>query len=181
VKSPYFPKSPEKAIMEGFNNCDEEFITNHALGPNNIVADKSGSCALVMMIVDKQVYIANTGDSRAIMSINGQISVLSNDHKPNNDSEKKRILKEGGRVYQTQTYAKNFNIKLDNIHPEQLLFGPFRVFPGRLSVSRSFGDVEAKLPMFNGNPNILISTPEIKSFTINEGIEWFCLACKLFS
>lgn len=164
--------------MEGFSNCDEEFINNQGLGPNNIINDKSGSCALVMMIVDKQVYIANTGDSRAIMSINGQVTVLSNDHKPNNDYERKRIIHEGGRVYQTQTYAKNFNIKLENVHPEQLLFGPHRVFPGRLSVSRSFGDIEAKLPMFNGNPNILISNPEIKSFNLTDGIEWFCLACK---
>lgn len=132
------------------------------------------------MIVDKQVYIANTGDSRALMSVNGQTTVLSNDHKPNNDQEKKRIISEGGRVYQTQTYAKNFNIKLENVHPEQLLYGPFRVFPGRLSVSRSFGDIEAKLPMFNGNPNILISTPEIKTFELTDGIEWCCLACKSY-
>lgn len=131
-----------------------------------------------MMIIDKQIYIANTGDSRAIMGYENQVNLLSNDHKPNNDNEKKRIVNEGGRVYQTQTFAKNFNIKLNNVHPDQLLFGPFRVFPGRLSVSRSFGDIEAKLPMFNGNPNILISTPEIKSFNYNESIEWVCIACK---
>jgi len=34
--------------------------------------------------------------------------------------------------------------------------------------------------MFNGNPNILISTPEIKSFALGDGIEWFILACNFF-
>ena len=37
--------------------------------------------------------------------------------------------------------------------------GPVRVFPGRLSVSRAFGNIEAKLPHFNGKPNVLIATP----------------------
>jgi hypothetical protein len=109
--------------------------------------------------------------------VNDSITVLSNDHKPNNDNEKNRIIDEGGKIYQTQTQAKNFNIKLDGIDPEQVLLGPYRVFPGRLSVSRSFGDVEAKLPMYNGNPNILISTPEIKIFEINSNIEWIILGC----
>ena len=179
IKSPYFPKNPTKAITEGFQNCDEEFISNHALGPNNIVADRSGSCAIVVMIIDKQIFVANTGDSRAIMCVSDGLTVLSNDHKPNNENERKRILDEGGKIYQTQTQAKNFNIKLEGIDPEQVLLGPFRVFPGRLSVSRSFGDVEAKLPMFNGNPNILISTPEIKVYDVNSNLEWMLLACKI--
>lgn len=149
-----------------------------AVGPNNIVLDRSGACAIVVLIVDKQIYVANTGDSRGIMSVSDSITVMSNDHKPNNEAEKKRIIDEGGRIYQTQTQAKNFNIKLDGISPDQVLLGPFRVFPGRLSVSRSFGDVEAKLPMFNGNPNILISTPEIKVFDLNSNLEWMILACK---
>lgn len=178
IKSPYFPKNPTKSIIDGFNQCDEEFISNHALGPNNIVIDRSGSCAIVVMIIDKQIFVANTGDSRAIMCVNNSITALSNDHKPNNENEKKRIVDEGGKIYQTQTQAKNFNIKLDGISPEQTLLGPFRVFPGRLSVSRSFGDVEAKLPMFNGNPNVLISTPEIKIFDLSNTLEWMVLACK---
>ena len=43
-----------------------------------------------------------------------------------------------------------------------MIYGPFRVFPGRLSVSRTFGDIEAKLEKFGGNPNVVISKPEIK-------------------
>lgn len=32
--------------------------------------DKSGSWSLVALLIDDEVYIANTGDSRAIMSWN---------------------------------------------------------------------------------------------------------------
>jgi protein phosphatase PTC2/3 len=47
--------------------------------------------------------------------------------------------------------------------------GPLRVLPGRLSVSRTFGDIEAKLSQFGGNPNVVVATPEITSFKLNTG------------
>ena len=55
--------------------------------------------------------------------------------------------------------------------------GPERIFPGRLSVSRSFGDVEAKLPEFGGNPDVLIATPEIKAFRIKREHDFIALGC----
>lgn len=62
---------------------------------------KSGSCAIAILIVAEIAYVANTGDSRAIMSINGgkNFVVLSKDHKPEDPDEKNRIEKCGGRVY----------------------------------------------------------------------------------
>ena len=53
------------------------------------------------------VYVANVGDSRAIMSAqNGQkLFILSRDHKPNEDVEKTRIIDKGGKIYQTQTIS----------------------------------------------------------------------------
>lgn len=38
------------------------------------------------------------GDSRAIASVNGNVEMLSMDHKPNNDEERKRITAAGGWV-----------------------------------------------------------------------------------
>jgi protein phosphatase 2C family protein 2/3 len=44
--------------------------------------------------------------------------------------------------------------------------GPLRVFPGRLSVSKTFGDIEAKRPKYGGNPNVIVCDPDIKFFKV---------------
>jgi protein phosphatase 2C family protein 2/3 len=44
--------------------------------------------------------------------------------------------------------------------------GPYWVFPGRLSVSRTFGDIEAKRVKYGGNSNVVIADPEIKAFKV---------------
>jgi len=51
---------------------------------NPTVLDKSGSCAIVILIVGDMCYAANVGDSRATISINGGqiVMPLSRDHKP---------------------------------------------------------------------------------------------------
>ena len=97
--------------MQGFQTAEEEFITKIALSSNNQIQDRSGSCAIILLIIgklnkfiilDDDCYIANVGDSRAIMSTNAgtKMIVLSTDHKPNNEDEKKRIISEGGKIYQ---------------------------------------------------------------------------------
>ena len=48
--------------------------------------------------------------------------------------------------------------------------------PGRLSVSRTFGDLEAKIEKFNGNPNVVISAPDIKSFKVTGEHDFIGLA-----
>jgi len=47
------------------------------------------------------------------------------------------------------------------------IVGPLRVLPGRLSVSRTFGDAEAKIQSLGGNPLAVIATPEITSFQLS--------------
>jgi len=51
--------------------------------------DKSGSCAIVALLVEKKVFVINVGDSRAMMSADGgNFCVnLSIDHKPNDENE----------------------------------------------------------------------------------------------
>jgi protein phosphatase 2C family protein 2/3 len=59
----------------------------------------------------------------------------------------------------------------------QLIVGPHRVFPGRLSVSRTIGDIEAKSVKLGGNPNVVIPTPDIKSFKIRNNYDFIIMCC----
>ena len=53
--------------------------------------------------------------------------------------------------------------------------GPCRVYPGRLSVSRTFGDIEAKSQYYGGNSKVVISEPEITVFKLSEDHEFLIL------
>jgi len=59
----------------------------------------------------------------------------------------------------------------------QLIVGPHRVFPGRLSVSRTIGDIEAKDPKYGGNPNVVIPKPDIKQFKIRNNYDFIVIGC----
>ena len=56
------------------------------------------------------------------------------------------------------------------------LFGPYRVYPGRLSVARTIGDVEAKVPKLGGNPKVVIPIPEIRIFPITNQYDFIVMA-----
>ena len=197
IKDKHFPSNPTQALIQGFAQAEEYFITNYATRYDNDsnelhLLDKSGSCATVALLVENTCYIANVGDSRAVISLNNgkDIRILTTDHKPNEHNEAMRIQVNGGKIYQTQTPTKLFSLNNNALsdsydssnnnssQPNQILIGPYRVFPGRLSVSRTIGDVEAKLPEFGGKPNIVIAEPEVTSFTLENGdIDFLILGC----
>ena len=173
-----FPEDIPKAIKLGILNAEQDFLNNYALSENKEeIIDKSGSCAIILLIVDSNVYIANVGDSRCLLSINNgkQYLEVTKDHKPNSPNEIIRIKKNGGSIYQSQTMITNTdNMDLNG----KILIGPYRVLPGRLSVSRTIGDAEAKLVKFGGNPNVIICEPEIFYYNLKEeNIDFFILGC----
>jgi protein phosphatase 2C family protein 2/3 len=49
----------------------------------------------------------------------------------------------------------------DSDEEENPFVGPYRVFPGRLSVCRTFGDCEAKIVSFGGIPGCVVCTPDV--------------------
>jgi serine/threonine protein phosphatase PrpC len=114
-----------------------------------------------------------------------EVEAMSNDHKPNAEDEERRITEAGGKVYQTQTPCKNVNLfqitngnySNLNFNPDQMILGPSRVFPGRLSVSRTFGDAEAKIEKFGGMSDVVIAVPEITQFKISDDCDFLILGC----
>ena len=182
----YYPDNIIKAIKYGFNEADEIFLK--LIEKEGKIIDSSGSCCLILLIIERKIYIANVGDSRSIISKkNGIIRKdVTRDHKPNYPYEKERIIINGGRTYQTQTLIdpnnendeiideNNININSNNL----ILLGPYRVFPGSLSVSRTIGDPNAKLPFLGGNPKVVISNPDIYTFDVEkEDIDFVILGC----
>lgn len=152
----HFPENIPEAIRYGFEKADEQFLNNCAM-INGQLKDNSGTCGLILLLVNNDIYIGNVGDSRCIGSFNnGKIQRdITRDHKPNAIYEKQRILANGGRIYQTKTKIKveeNFILK------NKILLGPYRVFPGRLSVSRTVGDAEGKIPILGGTLMLLYAS-----------------------
>jgi protein phosphatase 2C family protein 2/3 len=94
---------------------------------------------------------------------------VTKDHKPEELTEKIRIAAAGGRVYK----SSNEN----HIDSKKVVLGPYRVFPGRLSVSRTLGDPAAKLVKFGGKPGVVIPLPDIFSFEVLTNYDFLILGC----
>ena len=164
INEPNFPCRIKISLLEGFKKLDQDFlITAKETG------DMSGSCALALLVIGDKCFIANTGDSRAFISMNNgkAIGWLSNEHKPGDSLEYARILKAGGNVY------SNYII---NEQGENKILGPHLVSPGKLHVSRAFGDIDAKDSSYGGNPKVIIPDPEVKSFKMKKEQDFIVIA-----
>uniref|UniRef100_A0A3P9MZ78 Protein phosphatase 1L n=1 Tax=Poecilia reticulata TaxID=8081 RepID=A0A3P9MZ78_POERE len=103
--------------------------------------NEAGTTCLVALLSDKELIVANVGDSRGVLcDKDGNAIPLSHDHKPYQLKERKRIKKAGGFI--------SFN-------------GSWRV-QGILAMSRSLGDYPLK------NLNVIVSDPDIVSFDLNK-------------
>lgn len=79
----------------------------------------TGTTICVVLITDTQIYCANSGDSRGVLSNSSKANPLSFDHKPYNDDEMKRIR------------AANHYVQMDRVD-------------GNLALSRAIGDFNFK-------------------------------------
>lgn len=142
ISNPNFPWNPKLALQGGFEEAERNFLNlAYKVNENNEIEilEKSGSCAIAILIVGDMCYIANVGDSRAIMSgeSGDKIWALSRDHKPMDEFEYKRISESGGKIYQTkiQAYCNSAAGGVGTVPDNGYLVGPYRVLPGRLSVN----------------------------------------------
>jgi serine/threonine protein phosphatase PrpC len=150
--------SNDSSLFENFDfRMKHHFrdLDNVFLKQCDLTKETAGSCAISVLTYKNNIYVANTGDCRAFMSTNmGKYVVpLSIDHKPEFESEKERIFRNGGYLYCTSTQIFREN-------EQKVMNGPIRVFPGRLTTSRSFGDIEAKNEKYGGLSGVLIVEPE---------------------
>ena len=193
--NPNFPLNVEKAINEAFIKADQDYLLNcsdiykntniNGEIPVYDICNNSGSCGLILLIVDTKLYIANVGDSRCLISCqDGKIHKdVTRDHKPEFPYEKQRIYSKGGTIYQNETVITEEvksvkNIKNNNSIKNKILLGPFRVNPGKLSVSRTIGDAKAKLEKYGGRPYVIIPEPDIYVFDFyKDNVDYIIMGC----
>jgi serine/threonine protein phosphatase PrpC len=114
ARDPEFHADLRGAIYRGFQRANTDFLKR---------ADKlqmnDGSTAVTVFARNGRLWVANVGDSRAVLSAKGKAVPLSVDHKPNRPEERRRIAALGGKVVNC--------------------FGVARV-NGVLAVARAFGN-----------------------------------------
>lgn len=140
----YFPTCVEKAIKSAFSRADL------ALADSRSLDHSSGTTALTALIFGRSMLIANAGDCRAVLGKRGRAVELSRDHKPNCNSERLRIEKLGGIIY--DGYLN-----------------------GQLSVARALGDWHMKGP--KGSQCPLSAEPELQETTLTEEDEFLIMGC----
>ncbi|KAL1535172.1 protein-serine/threonine phosphatase [Salvia divinorum] len=144
VESSCFPACMEKAIKSAFLKADYAFADDSSLDIS------SGTTALTAFICGRKLIVANAGDCRAVLGKRGKAIEMSKDHKPNYASERQRIEKLGGAIY--DGYLN-----------------------GQLSVSRALGDWHMKGPKGCSCP--LSAEPELQETWLTEEDEFLIMAC----
>jgi protein phosphatase 2C family protein 2/3 len=133
------------ALKQGFLDAEKAFL-ERAIS----IRDPTGTCVLMSLFHNKTktVYIANVGDSRAVLSRGGKAIDLSRDHKADSAKELSRINQKGGRVVNGRVN-------------------------GLLAVARSLGDKEMKI---GKNKGPVTPYPEISKVEITSDDEFIILA-----
>ncbi|XP_061492475.1 integrin-linked kinase-associated serine/threonine phosphatase 2C isoform X2 [Rhineura floridana] len=153
---PSVEKTIRRCLLDTFKYTDEEFLKQAS---SQKPAWKDGSTATCVLVIDNTLYIANLGDSRAILCRYNEESQkhtalnLSKEHNPTQYDERMRIQKAGGNVREGRVL-------------------------GVLEVSRSIGDGQYK--RFG-----VISVPDVKRCQLTHNDRFILLACdglfKVFS
>ncbi|KAA8545795.1 hypothetical protein F0562_020754 [Nyssa sinensis] len=131
-------------IKKAFNATEEEFLhlVKRSLPIRPQIASV-GSCCLVGAISNDVLYVANLGDSRAVLG------------KRNSDARKGKVVAE--RLSKDHNVAcEEVRKEVEALHPDDSHIvvycrGVWRI-KGIIQVSRSIGDVYLKKPEFNRDP-----------------------------
>jgi len=129
-------------------------LAAHPFEPNSF--SYTGCTAVSAYIVGNKVYVANVGDSRTLLCRNGKCVELSQDHKPNNPEEKRRIEAAGGRVQ---------------------VIGPCARVDLGLNLSRALGDFAYKNPAAAVEDQKICVIPDILEADLKPGDEFLVVAC----
>ncbi|KNA22160.1 hypothetical protein SOVF_036820 [Spinacia oleracea] len=140
-KEEEFWVDPGRSIPKAYEKTDEDILSQ----ATDIA--RGGSTAVTAILINgKRLWVANLGDSRAVISRGGQALQMTVDHEPNID--RATIEGKGGFVSNMPGDVPRVN--------------------GQLAVSRAFGDKSLK--------SHLRSDPDVRDMTIDINAELLILA-----
>lgn len=141
LKEEDFWTDPRRSISKAYERTDQAILThNPELG-------RGGSTAVTAILINgRNLWVANVGDSRAVLSRRGQAIQMSIDHEPN--TERGSIENRGGFVSNMPGDVARVN--------------------GQLAVSRAFGDKNLK--------SHLRSDPDVTNEDIDANTDLLILA-----
>ncbi len=146
-----------KAKLQSYKKGNDSGSSLFGRGNVDDIAYAAGCTACSALITPNDIYIANSGDSRAVLAKQQDKKVtaveLSVDHKPELPEERRRIEKAGG-------FVEDNRVK------------------GILNLSRSLGDLEYKsdtsIPL---KDQMITAMPEIRKEKISADCNFLILAC----
>ena len=151
--SPHFPLNMHSAISDAYLKCQEDLSRNSVDSGFDIQI--SGAACVLLVRKNNKVWISHAGDSRIVIGNSESKDVLfeTNDHKPTNAEEKKRLETSGAEV-------QTFQFEQGSVEISRV-FVKGTDYPG-LCMSRSLGDVCVKSCG-------VVAEPEISEFTVKNG------------
>ncbi|KAL8130826.1 putative protein phosphatase 2C 9 [Apium graveolens] len=141
LKEEEFWTDPMRSISKAYEKTDQAILSNSSnLG-------RGGSTAVTAILINgRRLWVANVGDSRAVLSRRGEALQMTVDHEPN--TERGSIENKGGFVSNMPGDVPRVN--------------------GQLAVSRAFGDKSLKTH--------LRSDPDIQNATVGTDVDVLILA-----
>lgn len=99
-------------------NIKNTFIkTNYNENYNELISEKMGTTANLALITSNYIYIANIGDSLAVMYKNGKAEKLNEEHKISVQSEINRINNSGSKIINNRIEGRlNLTRAIGNIN-----------------------------------------------------------------
>jgi protein phosphatase 2C family protein 2/3 len=165
---PNFLTNTSQALRRAFSRADQaflEYVQAKAARGNGL--DKSGASAIVLVVIQDICYIASLGNCRAIMGggMGSRSYNLYREHTLCEDNERKRVIRAGGNVQRSQYEAlKHFGEPSSEATSQH----QFRIYPGGLTLTRTFGHIDAKSKVFGGSPKVILSHPDVHYFKLTQ-------------
>lgn len=149
-----------KAVREMYQRTDQELLSHCARAQQHYATCTS----VTLLVLDNYLVVSHLGDSRIAVAKNGQGDFVTSDHKPDLESERRRIEECGGMVerlvnHNNKPFIRGGDFMMRKALGEQ---------PMQLQYSRAFGAKDLK--MFG-----LSAVPDVNFYSI-DGVSLAILA-----